>query len=128
MTISLPFVLWLTFTHWLADWVVQTREQAEAKHRSLKALSAHVVTYTMTLWYLLACAGLLVTGFATLVALTGYVAINGALHWVTDYYTSRLNARLWRSGNQQAFWVALGADGLIHLWTLLLTAAWLIGP
>jgi hypothetical protein len=54
------------------------------------------------------------------------VAINGVLHWITDYFTSRLNAHLWQAKRTKAFWIGIGADQLIHTTTLLLTAHWLL--
>lgn len=111
-----PFTVYvlclLAGIHFVADFVLQTDAQAKAKSRSNVALTAHVATYT---------AILLVCTAQPLFAL-----VNGALHWATDWVTSRINARLWAAGRVHDFFVGVGADQLIHTVTLGLTALWLL--
>jgi hypothetical protein len=35
-------------------------------------------------------------------------------HWFTDYYTSRLNSKLWSKGDVHNFFVNVGFDQVLH--------------
>ncbi len=106
-------VCYVAILHWFADFYCQTDRMALAKHSSNKWLTIHVATYTVLL---LMC---------TLVNVPLWCLLNGALHWVTDYFTSRWTSRLWKAERRHAFFVVIGLDQLIHLCTLTLTAWWL---
>lgn len=73
--------------HWFADFALQTPWQAANKSKRLDALARHVAGYTAAL---LAAAILL---FGWRVAI-GFALVNGALHFATDYFTSRWSSRL----------------------------------
>jgi hypothetical protein len=47
-----------------------------------------------------------------------FAAINGALHFVTDYITSRASSNLWEEKKWHRFFVMIGFDQLIHQATL----------
>lgn len=113
----------LLFVHWIADFVLQTDWQAKNKSSDNVALGKHVATYTI-------CLGLAVPIIfhpANPVACLAFIALNGVMHFATDYYTSRLNSWLWAKGDVHNFFVAVGFDQLIHQFTLALTAIWLLG-
>jgi hypothetical protein len=78
---------------------------ATRKSTSWGALSWHVSVYSacFALWGLT------------------FVALTWATHFVTDAVTSRINARLWQTERRHWFFVAVGADQLIHATTLGLT-------
>lgn len=124
--ISIPLILWLWFAHWVGDFVFQTDEQARGKSTSNEWLSDHVLNYTAAL-----AIGLMIYSWVfppmNPAGATLFLALNGALHWLTDYVTSRYNARMWREGRVHDFFVGVGADQMAHLWTLVLSASWLIG-
>lgn len=125
MTISVHLVIWLWFVHWVADFILQTSEQAAGKSTSNVWLTKHVVTYTAVI-----ALGVMLYDVVTPVPnrpLAGvFVYLNGALHWTTDYFTSRYNARMWKEGRVHDFFVGVGFDQFIHLTTLVLTAWWLL--
>ena len=112
--IALP-PLWqlvvLLATHWVGNFVLQTNFQASNKNKRLDALSLHVATYTATLFV---AAAIL---FGWMLAIT-FAAVNGALHFVTDYVTSRAKSKLWAEQNWHRFFVMIGFDQLIHQVTL----------
>lgn len=126
MTISLPLAFYLLAVHYAADWCLQTRAQATEKSSDNAALTAHVLSYTAALFGAL----LLYRPAIALDPILAFVSLNSALHWVTDWFTSRLNARAWKrgagNGSAKSFWVLLGMDGCLHNLTLLSTAAWLL--
>ena len=106
----------IIFIHWLADFVFQTHWQATNKSKNNIALTYHVVTYSLT--WLIPIAILLYIGPFNLVGgiLFGimFSCITFICHWITDYYTSRLNSRLWAKGDVHNFFVSVGFDQVLH--------------
>jgi hypothetical protein len=100
-------------THYVADFIVQTRWQAENKSHRLDALAKHVATYTLVL------VVVSVILFGPIGGL--YAAVNGVLHFATDYFTSKWSAQFYVAKNWRWFWYVIGFDQLIHQVTLALT-------
>lgn len=111
--ISLNHLLLMLLNHFLADFGLQTHEQATMKSEDTpegqKQLLYHVLTYTgvmfITGWILLGFIGGLFFG-----------AITGVCHYFTDHFTSRLSKKYfkaevpdWHNG-----FVVIGADQLSH--------------
>ena len=92
----------LLAVHFVGDFLLQSTHMATRKSTSWAALSWHVTVYA--------------TCFAPW-GLT-FVALTWATHFVTDAVTSRINARLLEAEPRRWFFVALGADQLIHATTL----------
>lgn len=113
MTISFWVILTILLVHWIGDFVLQTDEQAKGKSSDNGYLSAHVVTYCL-FWIMPAV--FLVGPWAPL-----FVVGTGICHWVTDYYTSRLNTKLYRKGDIHNFFVSVGFDQILHYVQLFLT-------
>jgi Protein of unknown function (DUF3307) len=111
------FFLALLAVHWLADFVLQTHWQASNKSKRLDALARHVMVYTAVL------AGASVVLFG--VDGAPFAAVNGVLHFVTDFGTSRWTARLYAKQDWHNFFVVVGFDQLIHQTTLAATM-WLM--
>jgi uncharacterized protein DUF3307 len=95
----------LMSVHFVADFVLQSDWMALNKSKRMDALAVHVTIYSACFllfgWRL---AG--VTFFA---------------HFVQDFITSRINARLWAANQRHWFFVAIGADQLLHTFQLALT-------
>lgn len=97
--------------HWLGDFVVQTDWQAKNKSRRWDALLKHVGTYTLTLCLLLPWYS------------WRWVLVQGVLHLLIDFWTSRLNRWLWEKRGSHDFFVGVGLDQWLHavclltLWT-----------
>lgn len=110
-------ILWaylaLLGTHWLADFVLQSHWQASNKSKRLDALALHIMTYTAVL----AAASVLLFGVNGVV----FAAVNGILHFGTDYFTSRRSSRLYAKQDWHNFFVVIGFDQLIHQTTLAAT-------
>ena len=115
--ISFPFIL---MTHYVADFQMQSRHIAETKSKSNKSLSIHVLLYVATFFI----AGLI--HFVTwnnvdVWKFAEYVVINGLLHWLTDYITSRETTKAYQNSDIKKFWDIIGFDQLIHGVTLYMT-------
>ena len=98
-------LLGLIWLHWIADFVAQADWMAKGKSSSNKALTAHIAIYSLFL---------LILG-------PKYALVNGALHWITDYFTSRQTKKLWEKKEVHNFFVVIGLDQAIHMTTLFLT-------
>jgi hypothetical protein len=101
-------------THWVGDFVLETNFQASNKNKRLDALLLHVAICTATLFVV----ALILFGW--MLAIT-FAAVNGALHFATDYITSRATSKFWAEQNWHRFFVMIGFDQLIHQATLATT-------
>lgn len=106
-------IIYVLFLHWVADFVLQTDWMALNKSKCNKALTAHLAVYSLAM-----SVGLCYWGLSGL----WVVLINGVLHWITDYVTSRINAKLWAAEQRGWFFVMIGFDQFIHAATLILLA------
>jgi hypothetical protein len=121
----------LLVAHFVGDFVYQTDDMAVRKATSWWALALHVLVYTFVL--------LMFTVWWWEAAI--FCAVNGVAHFVQDAVTSRILARLWflpvskryqgghtllveDTGSRHWFFVAIGADQLLHYVTLFVTADW----
>lgn len=110
-------ILTILFLHWFADFVLQTDWQAQNKSKSNKALTAHVFYYSMV-WFI---ASVLFASHYDNRWMLVFSAITFVCHWVTDYFTSRLNSKLWNEKRVHAFFVSVGFDQFLHYSQLLIT-------
>jgi len=111
------FFVALLAVHWVADFVLQTHWQASNKSKRLDALARHVGVYT----FVLACTSVFLFGAAG----GPFAAVNGILHFATDFGTSRWSSRLYAKQDWHNFFVVIGLDQLIHQTTLAATM-WLM--
>ena len=112
--ISIQIIIVILFTHWVADFVFQTQNQAVNKSISIKTLLSHTIIYAGT-WLLI--MPFLIGFFNSLL----FVLITFVLHTTMDYVTSRLNSDLWQRSAMHNFFVSIGLDQYIHLSLLFLT-------
>lgn len=99
MTTTLYIVLAIVWTHFIADFVLQTRMMAESKSFSNKWLGIHALVYTLPfLW----------VGIQ-------FAIINGILHFIVDWITSRQTSRLWLERKVTLFFVVIGFDQAVHI-------------
>jgi uncharacterized membrane-anchored protein len=109
-------IIYLMFAHWYADFVMQTDEMAKNKSASNKWLLSHVFNYTLYFWYFTTLLISILTDFNPYALITNIIfsLINGSTHFVVDYYTSRLNSKLWAENRTHDFFVGVGLDQYIH--------------
>lgn len=118
LSLSLPVILSILIAHWIADFIAQTDQMAKNKSTSNKWLISHVMTYGITM------------GFLMVIMLSKvpiiWLLVNTVAHGATDYVTSRITSRLWKANEVHWFFVVVGLDQLIHMMTMFITAAYLI--
>lgn len=104
-------LLTIFIVHFLADFVFQTSQMATGKSKSLKWLSIHVGVYG-----LVSVISLILIGQSAHSYYLGFAwwLGNVALHFITDFITSKLTSRFWNAKNYRLFFVMIGFDQLIH--------------
>lgn len=109
------FVL-LLLVHWLADFALQTPEQANNKSESFIALGAHVLTYGVSMSIAIVClfAGAY-TGAVLAVAITAIIVS----HFLIDAVTSRITHYLYQEKRYHDFFVVIGFDQFLHVLTII---------
>ncbi len=124
--IHLLLIIW---AHFVADFMLQNDKMAQNKSTSNIWLSNHIMVYSFAMLGIMSPIMYLLdpdNSHVTLVWLAAWVALNGALHWITDWCTSRMTSHLWKKGDRHNFFVVIGADQAIHLSTMILTWYWLL--
>lgn len=134
-----PAPLWafvaLLAVHWIGDFFLQSHWMSVNKSKRNDALALHVGVYSSVL--LLASAVI----FGPSAAVVFFGLLNAALHFATDYLTSRWSSRLWGEAFNAPhglthyppkdkpihnFFVVIGIDQYIHQFTLAATMWWLL--
>jgi len=111
--INIAIVLWILFIHWVADFVFQTDWQAKNKSSNSEALLNHTFIYSC-IWLPFS-----IINFGKFGGL--FVLITFVIHTIQDYFTSRLNTKLWKENKVHYFFVSIGFDQFLHFAQLLLT-------
>lgn len=105
----MTLLLCLLTIHFAGDFLLQWDWLAINKSRDWFALAIHVTIYSLCFVHY---------GWI-------FMALTFWMHFATDAVTSRLTTYLYLRQRRHWFFVAIGADQLIHAWTLGLTAQWL---
>lgn len=103
------------FTHFFADFIMQSDWMARNKSTSFEALGAHVLTYTA----FLALFTWTIWSPDNYLNLLYFVGFNGIMHFITDAITSRGTKYLWEKQDVHNFFVLIGLDQFIHAATLI---------
>lgn len=111
----LSHVLVLLFVHWVADFVLQTDSMAKGKSSSNGTLLRHVSAYAAVLFVAWPMFWSITTASSWLL----FVSVNFTAHFWTDYFTSRLNKRLWAEERVHDFFTSVGFDQFLHAAVLL---------
>lgn len=117
---SIIIVLSILFIHWFADFVCQTESMALGKSKSWNSLLEHTFIYSI-LWFPFAIAYNVITDSVHVNPILLFPVITFICHTATDYYTSRVNVRLWEEKKTHEFFVSIGFDQFLHFTQLFLT-------
>ena len=133
--IDLKVVLAIILIHWIADFVFQTDKMAKGKSKNWNDLLSHTGTYSFVWLFIGGCIYLqqfrpynpehnkIMNIYWSYLIPRGilFVLITFIAYTITDYFTSRLNSKLWAKGDVHNFFVSVGGDQLLHYTQLLLT-------
>lgn len=114
-------IILILFTHYVADFILQSEYQATRKSFDNKALLLHCLIYSFTflipMWIIL-------NSFISAVV---FVIITFVLHFITDFFTSKIVSKKFKNNdlgspipNFGAFSI-IGFDQFIHHATLIIT-------
>lgn len=111
----------LLLGHWVADFVCQSDRVAQNKSKSNKVLAEHCVIYTIVVAAFTVPMVLVLTLCYHIFLLHPLVVMSYLFitHFITDYFTSRLNDYLLCTEQRHWFFVSIGFDQLIHFGVLL---------
>jgi hypothetical protein len=119
------FFGWLFFTHFVGDFIIQTGKQATNKSANIGALTTHIFTYTLTLVVMLSFLAYIDTSAGLddiyIDGVIAYSMVNGALHFVTDFFTSKASKKAMSEEKIKLFWIIIGFDQFIHQFCLIAT-------
>ena len=107
--------------HWFADFVLQTDKQAKGKSKNWNDLLIHTFAYSITFFGLLSLLNPLFNIGITFYQGFYFFLITFITHTITDYFTNRLNSKLWIEGKVHNFFVSIGFDQVLHYVQLFLT-------
>ena len=99
-------IVWL---HFISDFVLQTDYIATNKSTNMDCLLTHSALYSLPF---------LILG-------PEYALINGLLHFVVDYFSSRLTTRFYINEQRRWFWLTIGCDQAIHMTCLILIGSYI---
>jgi hypothetical protein len=125
--LSLTEVFCILFIHWIGDFVLQTDKQAKGKSKNWGDLLSHTLNYSLLWWIVLLIWSIYSNISSNFVYLFSYwnvwifASITFVCHTITDYYTSRLNSKLWAKGDIHNFFVSIGFDQILHYLQLFIT-------
>lgn len=110
-------ILGIIIIHWFADFVCQTDKMAQGKSKKWKWLLKHTYYYSM-IWLM---AGIGLSGWIGIQGVLQFAVITFVVHTITDYFTSRLNSKLWEEKKIHYFFVSVGFDQILHYAQLFIT-------
>lgn len=122
---SVLIVMSILYIHWVADFVMQSDEDAKGKSTCMGHLLSHTSQYTAC--WLLWLTPLAIYFGIPLINVVYFCTVTFVLHTVTDYYTSRLNSYLWKKNDTHHFFVSIGFDQLLHYLQLFISYKLFIG-
>lgn len=129
--VNIYVVFAILFIHWIADFVLQTDKQAKGKSKNWADLLSHTGVYS-TVWLL---ASIFLIGYENnglssneYMMYSGlFAGITFVAHTITDYFTSRLNSKLYAANKVHYFFVSIGFDQILHYVQLFLTYQFIMG-
>lgn len=113
-------VVYALLAHWLFDFVLQSRETGLTKHKDFKVLLRHALFYSTSMTLAMAAwSGIDSTeDWHNLLQFQGVTFIS---HLVTDYFTSRYNAKVYRQDDLKPLINGIGFDQWLHQAQLVFT-------
>lgn len=112
--LTVPFCL--IVAHFIGDFVLQNDWMALGKSKDNIALGTHALIVAI------------ITGATAAQWLVDpnylgfqFIGITFVCHFLTDYMTSRVNAKLWQANERHWFFVSIGFDQMLHYLQLAIT-------
>lgn len=113
--IPISIFVFILIIHFLADFSLQTADQATQKSTDIRHLQRHVLTYSIV-WFIASYP----IWDSWILSLT-FAGITYVCHFLTDYITSRIGKPFWEKGDYHTGFVVVGADQVAHYLQLIFT-------
>jgi hypothetical protein len=113
--ISFSTLVFVLLIHFLADFGLQTHDQATKKSTDVIWLTYHVAVYSL-MWLFATFAY-----YGDLALALQFSLVTFLVHWITDFFTSRIGKPFWDKGDLHNGFVVIGFDQLLHYVQLVLT-------
>ena len=110
---ELAIILKIIICHWIGDGLLQTEKMATQKSKSTYWLSTHVGTYMLPF-------------LVAFYYIWPWVFLMGALHWIQDYVTSRVNSYFLEIKDNSKFWTCIWFDQMLHYVILFVSITYFI--
>ena len=118
-------ILGILLIHWFADFVMQTDKQAKGKSKNWSDLLSHTWSYCNIWWFFGIILFVINIYYPFFIykswSLILFTSITFVAHTITDYFTSRLNSKLWEQDKVHNFFVSIGFDQWLHYAQLFIT-------
>jgi hypothetical protein len=95
------------------------------KSKSFKWLIIHTTAYS-AIWLIALIPYEYLTSSFSFDGYLSFYLITFIAHTITDFFTSRLNSKLWREKKNHEFFVSIGFDQILHYVQLFLTFYYLL--
>jgi len=124
-------VLIILIAHFVADFMLQTHYMASNKSENVWVLVQHIITYTIAFFIIFGSSWFILSWFFEptvsaeiwLKLTIGISLINGILHYLIDFFTSKITKHLWNKKQYHNFFVIIGLDQLLHTSLLVISFA-----
>lgn len=116
----IPTIITILFAHWVADFIFQSQEIAANKYNNIYVLIRHICIYTTVLFSILCISKLFGINIDS-EKLMQLCALNGLLHFIVDFCTSKITHYLYSKNKIHEFFVVIGFDQLLHYSCLFMT-------
>ncbi len=113
--ISFSTLIYILLIHFLADFGLQTHDQATKKGTDVLYLTYHVAVYSL-IWLFASY-----TYFGNIWTALVFYTFTFIFHWITDFMTSRIGKPFWDKGDLHNGFVIVGFDQVLHYIQLIVT-------
>ena len=104
--ISLYLVFLILFAHYFGDFILQTNEMAINKSKSFLFLIDHIMMYMIGIFMIMIIPAAI--GLFKAETIIIWTILNGGIHFVFDFVTSKINAKLRQKENKHNFFWSNG--------------------
>lgn len=112
---NFPIILYILMIHWLADFGLQTHEQATKKATNSTFLFYHVAVYSIV-WLIMSYQ--LLADWKNCVI---FAVITFVCHFITDMITSNIGKDFWNKNDFHNGFTVVGFDQVLHYIQLFLS-------
>lgn len=95
---ELKVIILIIILHFISDFLLQINWMSKNKSSSVLALFVHCFVYSILFLFV----GVI------------YAIINGILHFIIDYFSSKLTSKYWYEEKYRLFFIVIGIDQTLH--------------